>query len=326
MVNDVLISTDYIRGTMAATTPAGAVAVITGAVVLLGSGAVIAVGDRPPWLAYLTVTVLLIAQFVVLASVLDPSRMPAVWWAWQLMVPAFVLVVGVLPTARAVVVVVAAVAGYVFIRVLPASGAAAGWLTAASEVTLALVFVAVGVVFVPAWRQTAVIADGSARAREAEFARTEAARAVDRQDRAASRLLHDEVIHALRAVALPAGAIEASRVRAMAAEASDLLSSTVAGPPAPRDLRQELRDLTVGHLAPRQIQVFELLAQGVGRGDIGRLMDPPAATSTVDTYLKRAARTYRTLGRETFNAYETLQHVIRDGHVDPPGRPPAGPL
>lgn len=82
----------------------------------------------------------------------------------------------------------------------------------------------------------------------------------------------------------------------------------------------------VGHLAPRQIQVFELLAQGVGRGDIGRLMDPPAATSTVDTYLKRAARTYRTLGRETFNAYETLQHVIRDGHVDPPGRPPAGPL
>ena len=244
VVNDVLISTDYIRGTVAATAPAGAVAVIVGAAVLLGSGAVIAVGDRPPWLAYLTVTVLLITQFVVLASVLDPSRMPTVWWAWQLMVPAFVLVVGVLPTARAVVVVVAAVAGYVFIRVLPASGAAAGWITAVSEVTLALVFVAVGVVFVPAWRQTAVIADGSARARQSEFARTEAARAVDRQDRAASRLLHDEVIHALRAVALPAGAIEASRVRAMATGAADLLRAAVAGPPAPRDLRRELQDLT----------------------------------------------------------------------------------
>lgn len=76
----------------------------------------------------------------------------------------------------------------------------------------------------------------------------------------------------------------------------------------------------IGHLAPREIQVFELLAQGVGRADIGRLMDPPAATSTVDTYLKRVARTYRALGRSTYNAYETLQHVIRDGHVDGPGR------
>ncbi|HEY5877931.1 MAG TPA: response regulator transcription factor [Nakamurella sp.] len=79
-------------------------------------------------------------------------------------------------------------------------------------------------------------------------------------------------------------------------------------------------DDLVGHLAPREIQVFELLAQGVGRADIGRLMEPPAATSTVDTYLKRAARTYRSLGRSTYNAYETLQHVIRDGHVDGPGR------
>lgn len=31
----------------------------------------------------------------------------------------------------------------------------------------------------------------------------------------------------------------------------------------------------VGHLAPRERQVFELLAQGVGRHDIGRLLDPP---------------------------------------------------
>ena len=58
----------------------------------------------------------------------------------------------------------------------------------------------------------------------------------------------------------------------------------------------------VGHLAPREQQVFELLAQGVGRHDIGKLLDPPAATSTVDTYLKRAANTFRSLGRPTYNA------------------------
>lgn len=75
-----------------------------------------------------------------------------------------------------------------------------------------------------------------------------------------------------------------------------------------------------GHLAPREQQVFELLAQGVGRSDIGRLLDPPAANSTVDTYIKRAARIYRELGRPTFNAYETLQQAIRDGHVNGPDR------
>jgi DNA-binding NarL/FixJ family response regulator len=80
----------------------------------------------------------------------------------------------------------------------------------------------------------------------------------------------------------------------------------------------------VGHLAPREQQVFELLAQGVARQDIGRLLDPPAKTATVDTYLKRAANTYRSLGRPTFNAYETLQHVIQDGHVDRAGRPSNG--
>ncbi len=79
----------------------------------------------------------------------------------------------------------------------------------------------------------------------------------------------------------------------------------------------------VGHLAPRERQVFELLAQGVGRYDIGKLLEPPAATSTVDTYLKRAANTYRSLGRPTYNAYETLQHVIQDGHVGRPHPPPS---
>ena len=76
----------------------------------------------------------------------------------------------------------------------------------------------------------------------------------------------------------------------------------------------------VGHLAPREQQVFELLAQGVGRADIGKLLDPPASQHTVDTYVKRVATTYRTLGRQTFNAYETLHHLMQDGHVNLPRR------
>jgi signal transduction histidine kinase len=47
--------------------------------------------------------------------------------------------------------------------------------------------------------------DAANRARIRSHAVTEAALAVDRQRRAAARLLHDEVIHALRAVSLPPG-------------------------------------------------------------------------------------------------------------------------
>ena len=52
-----------------------------------------------------------------------------------------------------------------------------------------------------------------------------------------------------------------------------------------------------GHLAPRERQVFQLLARGVGRNGIGRMLNPPAANSTVDTYIKRAAKIYPELGR-----------------------------
>lgn len=229
VVNNIVISTDFLTSTVEATTTAGAVAVLVGTGALLWSAVMIALGRRSPWVVYPTVTILLGAQFVVVAAVTDPGRMPSVWWAWQLMVPVFVLVVGVLPARSATWVVAVAGAGYLAVRTAPASGASAGWHSAVSELSLALVFVVLTVVFVPAWRQTAAIADEAARTQHRAFAETEAARAVDRQERAASRLLHDEVIHALRAKALPAGAIEQARVRPMVAHAAELLRHAVPG-------------------------------------------------------------------------------------------------
>jgi len=243
VVNNIVISTDFITSTVAATSTAGAVAVLVGTGALLWSAVMVAFGRRSPWVVYPTVTILLGAQFVVLAAVTDPGRMPAVWWAWQLMVPVFVLSVGLLPARSATWVVAVAGAGYLAVRTAPASGASGGWHTSASELSLALVFVALTVVFVPAWRRTAAIADEAAGTRQRAFAEAEAARAVDRQERAASRLLHDEVIHALRAVALPAGAIEESRVRPMLAHAADLLGSAAIAPAPRGDLPGELRTL-----------------------------------------------------------------------------------
>ncbi len=244
VVNDIVVSADYIRATVDATAPAGRVAVLAGTAALIGAAAVISTGRRIPWLAYWTVGILLAAQVVTLAAVVHPDRMPAVWWAWQLMVPAFVLAAALLPMRRACALTAAAVAGYLAVRLSPASGAAAGWVSAVSEAMLASVFIALTAVFVPAWRRTAAIADDAAGAQRRAFAEAEAARAVERQERAASRLLHDEVIHALRAVALPTGAIEQSRIRAMAAHAAELLRRAAAvTTPERRDLIDELRAL-----------------------------------------------------------------------------------
>lgn len=249
VVIDVVISTDYIRATVAATSPTGTAAVVLGTATLLGSAAMIAAGSRAPWIAYSTVTLMLVAQFVVVASVTDPSAMPPVWWSWQLAVPTFVLVVALLPPRPATVVVALAGAGYLAVRTSPATGATAGWHSAGSELLLGLVFVALTAVFVPAWRRTAAIADDAARTQQRVFAATEGARATERQDRVASRLLHDEVIHALRAVALPAGAIEPHRIRQMAGQAADLLRDATATPtPAGEsaDLVTALRELADG--------------------------------------------------------------------------------
>lgn len=228
VVVDILISVRYLADTMAATSPLGVAAVVVGTLALLGSAAAAVAGNRRPALALATLGVLLAAQCVVPACVTDPGRMPAAWWAWQLMVPAFVLVVALIRPARAVPVLLVAIVVYLLVRTDPASGPTAGPITALSELSLAVVFAVEGFALLPAWRRTGEIADESTCDRRAVFVRTAAARAVERQERAASRLLHDEVIHALRAVALPAAAIDASRVRAAAARAVELLGQ--AGP------------------------------------------------------------------------------------------------
>lgn len=246
VVVDVAISVDYLRATVAATTALGTAAVALGTCTLVGSAVLVAAGSRAPWIAYTAVTVLLVAQLLVLTSVTAPAAMPPAWWSWHLTVPILVLAIGLLRTRPAYAVVVVVVVVYCFVRISANSGSVAGWRSAGSELSLSLVFVAMTAVFVPAWRRTAEIADDAARTRQRVFAATEATRATERQDHAASRLLHDEVIHAMRAVALPPGAIEPARVRQMAGHAADLLRGSVPTPaPAggPADLVTALRDL-----------------------------------------------------------------------------------
>lgn len=70
------------------------------------------------------------------------------------------------------------------------------------------------------------------------------------------------------------------------------------------------------HMAPREIEVFDLLAAGLGRKQIGALLDPPISAGTVVEYLNRVTKRYRDLGRESHNVYDTLRHAVLDGHVE----------
>lgn len=258
---DVLMSLDYLGATLRATSPAGGLAMITGTVALLAAGAVVAAGHRSPWIAAVTVSVMLAAQALVVTHVADPAALPPVWWAWQLMVPVFVLIVGLLPTRIAAFTVTGAAAAYLAIRTAPAAGGWPAWSAAVSELTMGLVFVGLSLIFIPAWRGTAVIADEAADAHRLAFAAAEAARAVDRQQQIASRLLHDEVIHTLRAVALPSGAIEVHRVHAMADHAAALLNDAQSHrPTGPRDLPAEL-----AAVAERSPLTVTLQVTGTGR-------------------------------------------------------------
>lgn len=75
------------------------------------------------------------------------------------------------------------------------------------------------------------------------------------------------------------------------------------------------------HLPPRQRQVLELLAQGVGQHEVGRLLDPPIASDTVLTHLKRAVQTYREMGRQVHSASDAVHQAYRDGHLNIPRSP-----
>lgn len=69
-------------------------------------------------------------------------------------------------------------------------------------------------------------------------------------------------------------------------------------------------------LAPREVEVLSLLADGVPRKLIGASMDPPISLSTVNTYLNRACARYRELGRHVWSPRDVVRAAIADGHLE----------
>lgn len=72
------------------------------------------------------------------------------------------------------------------------------------------------------------------------------------------------------------------------------------------------------HLAPRELEALELLADGVPRKSIGARMDPPVSLATVVTYLNRVCLRYRALGRDVTTAQDAVRAAVEDGYLDLP--------
>ncbi len=69
-------------------------------------------------------------------------------------------------------------------------------------------------------------------------------------------------------------------------------------------------------LAPREIEVLALLAQGVPRKTVGAHMDPPVSATTAITYLNRAISRYRDLGWSVQSSADAVRAALVDGHLD----------
>lgn len=71
------------------------------------------------------------------------------------------------------------------------------------------------------------------------------------------------------------------------------------------------------HLTKRELEALQLLSEGVPKQAIGRTMDPPVETSTVNTFLARVMQRYAALGREVHNVYGAVREATKDGHLEP---------
>ncbi|MCR1784197.1 response regulator transcription factor [Nocardioides carbamazepini] len=73
-------------------------------------------------------------------------------------------------------------------------------------------------------------------------------------------------------------------------------------------------DQMCARLAPRELEVLQLLSDGHTRRSIARSFDPPISESTVSTYVERVFQQYRLLGRTVRNTVEAVREAAADGY------------
>jgi DNA-binding NarL/FixJ family response regulator len=118
------------------------------------------------------------------------------------------------------------------------------------------------------------------------------------------------------AAAIKAGAsglvLKADPVDVLAQAVRDAMSGELvcSGPVANALVTQ--RDLVV-QLSARQVEVLELIADGVPRRSIARRLE--ISENTIAEYLKRAVASYRAQGVDLGNAHSIVRRAQLDGHM-----------
>jgi len=245
VVNDVAVSMQWLSQAFGVSGGIGRAAIVVAVGALGCSAVLILFGFLGPALVYLTVGAVAGAQLVFVWAEPDASALPGTWWAWQLMIPTSILVCAGLPLSRAAPALAVLLTGYAGLRLSPGTGPGHGPQATISDLSCFVLFAVMVLVTVRAWRRTAEMSDEATLSRNRSHAATESARAGDRQRRAVARLLHDEVIHALRAVALTPGAIDPVMVRDLTGRACTVLAegSSALANASIGDLRAVLEEL-----------------------------------------------------------------------------------
>lgn len=230
VANNVVISSEPAVVAFGAAGAVGRFAVIVGVGVLIFAAMWILIRSLSYGLVLVAASVVTGMQVLYVISPHQVGVLPHAWWGTQVVIPVSVLVVGTLPWRLSIPAVAVLFGSYFVVRSLPGTGPGHGGSSALSELSLMVMVSSMIAVIVPLCRRTAVLADRAADRRADADQAADAAGAVERVRRSAGRLLHDEVIHALRAISLPPGAIGDVVLRRLVGTAAALLRREVTGP------------------------------------------------------------------------------------------------
>ncbi len=158
-----------------------------------------------------------------------------VWWGWQPTVTLCILVGATFSGRRLVVPMLIIGVSYLGVRLMVPTD----WRHLTTEIIVFAQVAAVASLIVPVWRRIGVVADTVARRESAARKQLAPIRAREQRERAANRVLHDEIIHTLRALATPA-TLSRADLRAMVGNALAQLDSGPTTRLTGRDLQAEL--------------------------------------------------------------------------------------
>lgn len=246
VVNNLVISAGPLQAALASSNVVGQVGVVA-AIVGLAGPLLWSLSSRtlPPRVILGGVTLVWAGQLADTVSIRTPQDLTDAWWALQVTAPVCLLLFALVPWRYALPAGLLLVGTYGFCRAGAVTGPAHRWTSAVADMAVLVDYSLVGRLVVPALRKVGAMADKASARRAQQHVKGEADLAEARALRLADRLLHDEVIHCLRALSMPPAAMP-HEVLAQLCETTQVhlsQASTTSEPGVPSGLRRLLQGI-----------------------------------------------------------------------------------